>query len=356
MPAPPTASPQRTRPAPAGLPDFCSLPVLFALLVVGALTVTIMWLAPGSNGGLRDYSMAILFVVWLAMLATVALCKLRPLLQRLPGLMPYAGVWILILLIVLCAGAVVSWLDHALGLGLTPSSGDRFVRDCLVVTALLGAGLLRYFYVVAQWQARIAAVSHAQVEALQARIRPHFLFNSMNTVAALVRVDPAAAEQTIENLAELFRAALGTDGRMVTLGEELALVDRYLAIEELRLGDRLQLQRELDDLPADFPLPHLLLQPLVENAVRHGVQPLLGGGTVGLRGRRVGQGVEIVIDNPLPETPAIGGNGHGLQSVRQRVAYHFGPAATVSAVAVGSRFVVTLHLPEIERDARPHRR
>jgi two-component system sensor histidine kinase AlgZ len=356
MPEPSLAKLVRARPSPAPLPDFCSLPVLFALLLVGALTVTVMWLAPGSAGRLSDYSVAILFVAWLAILATVALCKLRPAFSRLSGLMPYAAVWLLLVVIVLVAGALVSWLDHALMLGLTPPSGPRFVRDCGLVTALLAAGLLRYFYVVAQWQVRVAAVARAQVNALQARIRPHFLFNSMNTVAALVRLDPAAAERTVENLAELFRAALGSDlEQLGTLGEELVLVDRYLAIEQLRLGDRLRIVREWGDLPGDFPLPHLLLQPLVENAVRHGIQPLLGGGTVGLRGRRVDGGIEIVIDNPLSPTPATHGTGHGMHSVRQRIAYHFGPRAKVSAQAQDARFIVTLSLPDVA-SAHPDRR
>jgi two-component system, LytTR family, sensor histidine kinase AlgZ len=229
---------------------------------------------------------------------------------------------------------------------LVRSSLPVFVRDNVLIAALLGAAMLRYFYVLAQWQARLAAVTRAQVEALQARIRPHFLFNSMNTVAALIRVDPDAAERTVEDLSELFRAALGQhDTDDGTLGEELALVERYLAIEQLRLGARLRLRRELHDLPADFPLPRLLLQPLVENAVRHGVQPLREGGEVILRGQRDGSGVRIEIINPLPATPPAAGNGHGLDSVRQRVAYRYGPLAKVQAGAQGDRFVVLLQLP-----------
>jgi two-component system sensor histidine kinase AlgZ len=352
-----TARPPLPRAAPVGLPDFCSLPVLFALVVVGALTVTLMSLAPGSPSRWEDFSLAILFVVWMALLATVALCKLRTTLERLPGLFPYAGVWLLLVTLVGLAALVVAWLDHSLGMDLTPAALPRFVRDCVLVTALLGAGLLRYFYVVAQWQARLAAVAQAQVDALQARIRPHFLFNSMNTVAALVRVDPAAAERTVEDLAELFRAALGSDRDPIgTLGDELALVERYLAIEQLRLGERLRVERELDDLPDAFPLPRLLLQPLVENAVRHGIQPLIGGGVIRLRGRRLLAGVELVIDNPLPAQPASGGHGHGLDNVRQRVAHYFGAQARVEAGPVGDRFVVVLYLPELKRHARTDRR
>jgi two-component system sensor histidine kinase AlgZ len=330
------------------LPDFCRLPALFALFVVGALTVTVMWLARDNQRDWPAYSVSMLFVTWLALVIAVTLCKLRALLQRLPGRTPYAAVWLLILLIVSTASAVARWLDGALQMNLINSSLSVFVRDTVLIAALLGAAMLRYFYVLAQWQARLAAVTRAQVEALQARIRPHFLFNSMNTVAALIRVDPAAAERTVEDLSELFRAALGQhDTGDGTLGEELALVERYLAIEQLRLGPRLRVRRELDDLPADFPLPRLLLQPLVENAVRHGVQPLREGGEVILRGQRDGGGVRIEIINPLPSTPSERGNGHGLDSVRQRIAYRYGPLATVQAGPHDDRFVVLLHLPGV---------
>jgi two-component system sensor histidine kinase AlgZ len=327
------------------LPDFCGLPALFALFVVGALTVTVMWLARDERNW-SAYSVSMLFVTWMVLVVAVALCKLRPLLQRLPGRTPYVGVWLLIVLIVLAASTAAHWFDGSLEMQLIKASMGVFVRDNVVIAALLGAAMLRYFYVLAQWQARLAAVTRAQVEALQARIRPHFLFNSMNTVAALIHVDPAAAERTVEDLSELFRAALGQhDTADGTLGEELALIERYLAIEQLRFGTRLRVQRELDDLPPDFPLPRLLLQPLVENAIRHGIQPLLGGGEVTLRGRRDGADVHIEITNPLPASPAAPGNGHGLDSVRQRIAYRYGPRAGVQAGAQGDRFVVQLHLP-----------
>ena len=328
------------------LPDFCQLPALFALLVVGALTVTVMWLARDDPRDWSAYSVSMLFVTLLGMVAAVTLCMLRPWLQRLPKHLPYVGVWLLILLLVLIASIAAHWFDGALQMHLVRSSLPVFVRDNVLVAALLGAAMLRYFYVLAQWQARLAAVTRAQVEALQARIRPHFLFNSMNTVAALIRVDPAAAERTVEDLSELFRAALGQhDTDDGTLGEELALIDRYLAIEQLRLGARLRVRRELDDLPADFPLPRLLLQPLVENAVRHGIQPLREGGEVILRGHRDGNGIRIEISNPLPDTPAEPGNGHGLDSVRQRILYRYGPLAKAQVGPQGNRFVVLLHLP-----------
>ncbi|HKR77933.1 MAG TPA: histidine kinase [Rhodanobacter sp.] len=331
---------------PSPLPDFCSLPVLFTLLVTGALAATVVWLAAGDHRDLSGYSVGILFVTWLVLVIGVVLCLLRAWLQRLPGHLPYLAAWLLMMPIVGAASWLAHGLDEALQMGLLRDGAAVFVRDNVLIAALLGAAILRYFYVAAQWRLRLAAVTRAQVEALQARIRPHFLFNSMNTVAALIPVDPAAAERTVEDLAELFRAALGQheqgDG---TLGEELALLDRYLAIEQLRLGARLRVERELDDLPRDFPLPRLLLQPLVENAVRHGIQPLREGGAVTLRGGRQGDAVMIEIANPLPPSPARGGNGHGLDNVRRRVAFRYGPRAAVQAGPQDGRYVVSLRLP-----------
>ncbi|MEW9571742.1 sensor histidine kinase [Rhodanobacter sp. Si-c] len=350
----------RTRDEPSPLPDFCSLPVLFTLLVTGALAATVVWLAAGNHRDFSGYSVGILFVTWLVLVLGVMLCLLRAWLQRLPGHLPYIAAWLLIMPIVGTASWVAHGLDESLRMGLLSDGATTFVFDNVLIAALLGAAILRYFYVAAQWRLRLAAVTRAQVEALQARIRPHFLFNSMNTVAALIPVDPAAAERTVEDLAELFRAALGQheqgDG---TLGEELALLDRYLAIEQLRLGERLRVQRELDDLPPGFPLPRLLLQPLLENAVRHGVQPLREGGVVTLRGERRGDAIVIEIANPLPSSPARGGNGHGLDSVRRRVAFRYGPRAAVQAGPQGERYVVSLQLPLENKesgDARLDRR
>ena len=333
----------------AVLPDFCSMGSVFTLVVVAELVVVIDALAPDARMGWRGFSTATLFVVWLALLASLLLCRLSPLLLRRPRRFAWALAWGALVLLVALASAVVAWLDQALGTHLTPASGVRFVAGNTVLAALLGAALLRYFHVLAEWRARLAAVARAQFDALQARIRPHFLYNSMNTVAALVRVDPDAAERTVEDLSELFRAALGADDRPSTLGAELALVDRYLAIEQLRLGDRLQVQRDIDDLPLDLEMPSLLLQPLVENAVYHGIQPRREGGSVRIAARRIPDGVEIGIDNPLPDGDTLRRNGHGLDSVRRRIAYHFGERGGLETRSEHGMFRVVVRLPHAPR-------
>ncbi len=333
------------KPDVAVLPDFCSAASVFTLVVVAELVVVIDALAPDARMHWRSFATATAFVVWLALLASLLLCRLSPLLVRWPRAFAWPLAWAALVGLVALASAIVARLDHALGTALTPASGLRFVLDNTILTALLGAALLRYFYVLAEWRARLAAVARAQFDALQARIRPHFLYNSMNTVAALVRVDPDAAERTVEDLSELFRASLGADDKPSTLGAELGLMDRYLAIEQLRLGGRLEVQRDLGELPAGLEMPALLLQPLVENAVYHGIQPRREGGTLRIAGRRIAGAVEIEIANPLPDTAAPRRSGHGLDSVRRRIAYHFGERGALETRRDGDVFRVIVRLP-----------
>src|SRR5579883_1083057 len=327
------------------LPQFCGLPAVFALIVVSELVVLIAALVPDSGMSFRSFTTASAFAVWIALLCALMLCKLTPLLLRWPPRTGYMLACFALVALVALVSALIAWLDHALGTGLTPTSSARFVLGNAALTALLGAALLRYFYVLAEWRARLAAVARAQFDALQARIRPHFLFNSMNTVAALVRADPVAAERTVEDLSELFRAALGEEDKPSTLGEELALTDRYLAIEQLRLGDRLKVERDLDGLPPDLEMPPLLLQPLVENAVYHGIQPRREGGTLRITGRRTPRGIEIEVDNPLPDTPSAQRHGHGQESVRRRIAYHFGERGGLEVRVDGGVYRVIVRLP-----------
>jgi two-component system, LytTR family, sensor histidine kinase AlgZ len=333
------------------LPDFCTWPVLFALAVIGELVALIVVLSAGDVNPptWQRLGVASLFVQWLAVLWTVTLCKLRPLLLRLA---PWMGEFVAFSLMV-ATTALASWLvfvvDENLHLGLIDSGSDRWrfaVRNC-VICALVAGGVLRYFYVQEQWRLQIHAEERARFEALQARIRPHFLFNSMNVIASLIRARPAQAETAVEDLSDLFRAALGREDAQRTLGEELDLARGYLRIEELRLGERLQVDWQVDELPRDIELPPLLLQPLVENAVYHGIQPLPEGGTVRVSGRCEEGALEIVIHNPCPPRAVrrSGGNGIALANIRSRLALHYAGRASLLAQQDDDAFTCRLRLP-----------
>jgi two-component system sensor histidine kinase AlgZ len=332
------------------LPQFCSLPTLFALMVVAEIVALVIAMAPdrAARSWLGELGIASVFVQWLALLNAVVLCSSREVLERLPVRPGFFSAWALAVITTALGSAVVYSMDHALGFGLTAPAGAiwRFSIGNAAICALIAAALLRYLYVRELWQERVHAAAKAQVDALQARIRPHFLFNSMNTIASLIRKRPTDAERAVEDLSELFRAALGTREMLGTLGEELDLIGHYLRIESLRLGERLKLDLDLQALPRDLPLPPLLLQPLVENAVYHGIQRMPEGGTLSMHGARKDGMIEIVVRNPLPDDVAHPRNAHALANVRARIEYHFGDKAALIVQPARGEFTVTVRLPE----------
>jgi two-component system sensor histidine kinase AlgZ len=201
-------------------------------------------------------------------------------------------------------------------------------------------------------KARLPADERARLFELQSRIRPHFLFNTLNTAISLVGSDPARAEGVLEDLAELFRVALEDNGRgTVTLASEIDLAQRYVAIESLRFGERLDVRWDLDPDASSARLPPLALQPLLENAVRHGVEPAEHGGTVRVRTRAALGRAEIVIDNSLPDRGARPNPGHGLAlaNVRERLRLLHDLDAQFEAGARGDSWRVRIVVPLGER-------
>jgi len=332
------------------LPDFCVLPVVAAVMLVAELVVLVIVISPSPQGFSVDRLLfATVFGEWLALCCLVCLCRMRPIWRRLKPLPGVVAALFAVTAIAALASLLVKLIDAGAGLGLTEGDGDRleFVASTTLITLLVAAALLRYYYVRAQWQRETRAQAKAQVVALQARIRPHFLFNSMNTIASLIPSRPKDAERAVEDLSELFRAALAAGEGMSTLGEELELIDRYLAIEALRLGDRLRVDRDIASMPADLAIPSLLLQPLVENAVLHGIQPLPGGGTVEIRGTTTPERVDLTIRNPRPQVaPAYArGNRTALENVRQRMRYHYGERGKLEVDAGDGYYQVAVSIP-----------
>jgi len=335
------------------LPDFCSLPIVFAVMVVAELLVLVIVIAPTdeSHALLPHLATASAFVQWLALVCVVVLCQLRPALLRLRPLWAVATAYAAVLLITALGSALVFALDHQFNLGMTLPYGlqARFLSRNVLLAALVAAALLRYFYVLEQWRARVRAEGKARFEALQARIRPHFLFNSMNTIVSLIRTRPAAAERAVEDLSDLFRAALGADNAISTLGAEFELVRNYLEIEQLRLGDRLHVEFDVAALPPDLPVPALLLQPLIENAIYHGIEQLTDG-TISIRGTHAGGFVRIEIRNPRPPAGERGPGRHGvaLANTRSRIEYHFNQRGSLDIDAGADYFTCRVSLPDTD--------
>jgi len=187
----------------------------------------------------------------------------------------------------------------------------------------------------------------AELRALRAQLNPHFLFNSLNSINALVGADPEGARRMCERLGDFLRRTLALGAReAVPLREELALVDRYLDIEQVRFGERLRVERAVDPALLDCTVPPLLLQPLVENAIKHGVQNVLEGGAVSLGASREGETLVLTVENPIAaDAPARAGEGVGLENVRRRLAAFGARAARLTAGRIEDRYRVKLELP-----------
>jgi two-component system sensor histidine kinase AlgZ len=214
----------------------------------------------------------------------------------------------------------------------------------LALAGALALALLAYLRL--HTKAYSPAITEARLQALQARIRPHFLFNSLNAVLSLMRRDPKRAEHALEDLADLFRALMSDNRSLVRLADEIALLERYAAIEQLRLGARLRMSWELDHAPVDALLPPLLLQPVLENAVYHGIEPATGAGDVLVRIERRGDRVLARIENPYqPEHSHRAGNRMALANIRERLMLFFDAEAKLESRVEGARYLVEIEIP-----------
>jgi len=328
------------------LPDFRNLGVLARVLVgVNALVLAAAFLPAASMMQAADRLMYDATLVEPLLIATLlALALFSTTLARLPYWAGCAAV--LAIVLVVCA-AMHAALALALG---EPLSLPGLART-LVLAALITVLMLGYFRL--QMRAYSPALAEARLQALQSRIRPHFLFNSLNAVLSLIRRDPRRAERALEDLADLFRTLMGDARRFVRLADEIALLERYAAIEQLRLGERLRITWELDSAPSDALLPPLVLQPLLENAVYHGVEPATGVADVLVRIERRGDRVRALIENPMTEEGSAhrAGNHMALDNIRERLALFFDAEARIETASQGARFRVEIEIP-YKTDAR----
>lgn len=333
------------------LPDFCSIRTVFVVVVLGELLAFVLALASSTGAWrrLEELALVSLLVQWLALSCTAVLCLARRWLGGF-GEAPAAAAALLLAILTIALVSEIAWqvVAHVdpRGLLLGGAHADFLLRNVAIGT-VVAALALRYCYVQYHWQRQLEAEAEARLQALQARIRPHFFFNCMNTIASLTRRRPEVAERAIENLAELFRVSLADARELVGVEEELALCRSYLEIEQLRLGERLQLRWELDAIPAQARLPVLTLQPLLENAVYHGIEPRPEGGVVTVRSHSRPGRLVLEIENPLAAA-ADGqrpGNRLAQDNVRDRLAAHFGDAAKLQVERLADAYRVRVQVP-----------
>lgn len=215
----------------------------------------------------------------------------------------------------------------------------------ILLTALSISAFTLYYFNL-RYRAQSPAVTEARLQALQARIRPHFLFNSINAVLSLIRSQPKQAETALEDMADLFRVLMADNRELVPLAQEIALCRQYLALEKLRLNERLQIQWQIDNMPPDALIPPLVLQPLVENAVYHGIEPLANGGTITIQIYTKLHEIHLVLRNPytMPNHHQHG-NKMALGNIKERLTLHFDLEASLKSKQEKGEYEVHIVLP-----------
>jgi len=321
------------------LPDFRNLGVI--LRIAFGVEFAKFLAAYIANEGFLDALMALLndslFFEPILLLTLATLFVANPWLSKLPY---RQGVVATLTLVGL---ACLAWMVFVYML--FQETGGWNLHRPMLISILLACAILAYF----NWRYRVLspALTEARLMALQARIRPHFLFNSLNTVLGLIRAEPKRAERVLENLAELYRALLSETGTLVPLGRELDLARGYAEIEAMRLGPRLIVNWQCQGAPLDALVPPLILQPLLENAVYHGIEPSESGGVVNVTVFLKGEQLSLVVRNPcqLQAQRRTTGNQMALTNIRERLALHFDAEAEMSAYEAGDEFVVQIRMP-----------
>lgn len=346
-----TAAPESSREdTQAYLPDFCAAGTLFIIVLVAELVAIVLTLAALEPEGqfLIELSKTSIFVLWLALLGATTMCLLRNKLESAGK--TRAFVMSFIVLEIMClAVSEISWqLMRIFGDStIINDSHETFILRTFAISSIVIALAMRYLYVSSEWRRSIVVEAQSRISALQALIRPHFLFNSMNTIASLTRSNPSKAEEAVEDLSDLLRATMSSPKDRSSLKQELEIAAIYQRIEKLRLGDRLNVRWDVGDLPMRARMPHLTIQPLLENAIYHGIELLPDGGEVLVSGRRDGDTLEIAMSNPVAEGKRRDkrGNKMAMSNIRQRFDLAYGNRGSVDIDEREDRFSVTLRFP-----------
>jgi two-component system, LytTR family, sensor histidine kinase AlgZ len=322
---------------PDVLPDFRNLAVMARVLVAvnGLALAGALYATSAFGPAFERFMNAAAFLEPLLLVELIVLFAASAALARLRY---WIGCLAVMAIVTIIAGAYHGVVHAFVGSALPT------LPRTLAITLLAAASLLAYFHL--HTKAFSPALAEARLQALQARIRPHFLFNSLNAVLSLIRRDPKRAERSLEDLADLFRTLMADARQFVRLADEIALLERYADIEQLRLGDRLRITWELDAAPSDALLPPMVLQPLLENAVYHGVEPGTGVGDVLVRVERRGDRVLATIENPHLEAGGQrAGNRMALDNIRERLALFFDAEARLETRIANGRYRVDIEIP-----------
>jgi len=343
-------APASTPETQAYLPDFCAAGTVFVVVLIAELVAIVVTLAAhdSTTRFLVELSRTSFFVLWFALLGSALMCQLRARLEGAGKTRAFVLSFLILLLLLLLMAEVAWRVTRTFSDLFYIDSGHAvFVGRAFAIGAIVIALAMRYLYVSSEWRRSIVLEAQSRISALQALIRPHFLFNSMNTIASLTRSDPRQAEEAVEDLSDLMRANLSSSRDKTSLKQEFETAAIYQRIEKLRLGDRLRVRWEVDELPMRASIPSLTIQPLLENAIYHGIELLPDGGEVRVTGRRVNDDLVIEIANPVAANAerSTPGNQMALGNIRQRYELAYGSRASVDVDAGDEHHVVRLKFP-----------
>ncbi len=320
----------------SALPNFRNLGILLRILViVDGICLAAALLKTGEPLALMEE------LIDMSALAQPILLLSLLVLAAVNGWLQKLRYWYAIAMLVAIELAVTTAV-YFLGLNVFKGMGalERYWLYTLLVTGVL----IGYFDL--RGRALSPALTEARLQALQARIRPHFLFNSISAVLSLFRQDPKRAEEALEDLADLFRVLMADNRQLTPIGREIELAKQYLSIEQLRLGERLRVEWDIADMPAETLIPPLVLQPLLENAVYHGIEPRSEPGVVSVRIHREGDQVHILLRNPYREhSERHAGNRMAFANIRERLALHFDAEASIRTHVSDDMYQVHIVIP-----------
>ncbi len=336
------------------LPNLCQPRSFIRSMVSAELLAVVLALAVAHD--LMDFLVRLgfhsLFVLWVALSSVLVICLINRF-YRAPSTHIAT---VMVITVVLSFTLIASFMGMLL-MGVGGEGQDSMAASILfflknaVISLVISLVTLRYFYVQGQWEASVEADSSAKYEALQSRMRPHFLFNSLNTIAHLVHKDPQQAEDALLDLADIMRTTLDRRTR-ISLQEELDVTMRYLRMEILRLGKRrLTVVWDMDrnTLPFDMEVLPLILQPLVENAIYHGIQPRKDGGTLGISLYDAGDHLVVSVTNPLPPASASAhqkGNHIAQENMKNRLHLAYGERANLQIQKTPQQYRVSFSIPK----------
>ena len=326
------------------LPNFCNLGVMLrAVVVVNIFVLAAAVIRAASPAAFAtEFLRLAAFAEPALILSLIVLCAARRVLHA-------AGYFISWVVVVVFELVLAFFLYHMVR-GLIPGAQAMPFSQVAVVVLFGTAFTLAYFDL--RSRALSPAIAEARIQALQARIRPHFLYNSINAVLSLMRAEPRRAERALEDMADLFRVLMADNRTLAPIGQEVELAKQYLAIEAIRLGDRLRVAWNVERMPGDALVPPLVLQPLLENAVYHGIEPTEAGGEISIDVARVGDRVVIALANPFPgEGRQSAGNRMAIANIKERLQLHFDDEADMRSETSGGVYRVTIRLPYLTAPA-----